>query len=84
MMSCWESKPENRPNFSQLVNRFVHFLGSLAEYFDLVLGNLSADANLNPDSVFSPHTADSNLNQMLQSPPNEFDFDPDSYTRAEF
>ena len=38
MRSCWESKPEDRPHFSNLVTRFVHFLGSLAEYFDLVIG----------------------------------------------
>ena len=28
MMSCWEAKAENRPNFSSLVNKLEEFLGS--------------------------------------------------------
>ena len=39
MKSCWESKPDSRPPFSRIVTTLVHFLGSIADYFDLVLGN---------------------------------------------
>ena len=48
MKGCWESKPEDRPTFSRLVYKLVHFLGSLAEYFDLAHGSLSptTDGNL--------------------------------------
>ena len=58
--SCWESKPKDRPPFSRLVTRFVHFLGSLADYFDLVVGN---------PSVTSDPLA-------IQSAPNDSAFEP--------
>ena len=40
--SCWESKAEDRPHFSQLVTELVQFLSLIADYFDLhdvVIGN---------------------------------------------
>ena len=39
VLSCWERYPEDRPHFSELVCGFSSLLSSMADYFDLVLGN---------------------------------------------
>ena len=46
MKSCWESKAEDRPHFSQLVTELVHSLSLIADYFalhDVVMGNPAAE-----------------------------------------
>ena len=44
------SKADHRPHFSDLVTKFVHSLGSIADYMDLVVGN-SATEEFEPTSV---------------------------------
>ena len=44
--SCWESKAEDRPHFSQLVTELVQFLALIADYFalhDVATGNPVAE-----------------------------------------
>ncbi len=43
MKSCWEGNPDDRPHFSELVTKLVHFLGSISDYFDLVIKNSATE-----------------------------------------
>ena len=37
MKSCWESEPENRPQFSELVSTISSILESIAGYLELAM-----------------------------------------------
>ena len=35
MLNCWEMEPDNRPNFSSIVNSLSESLEEMADYYNL-------------------------------------------------
>jgi len=61
MQSCWESEPENRPQFSELVSTISSILESVAGYLELAM-SLQADE---PEFQGSETRADDDKNGIV-------------------
>ena len=60
MQSCWESEPENRPHFSELVSTISSILESIAGYLELAM-SLQDDE---PEFQRSETRADDDKNEI--------------------